>query len=86
MTTGPVHWELLAKARAVDNQVFVLTCSPARNPDSSYQVRGAVGGTRRGVTLSSSIGGGGGAPGEVVVCRVCPAGYRSGQGQLQRHA
>ncbi|KAG2451569.1 hypothetical protein HYH02_004167 [Chlamydomonas schloesseri] len=40
MTTGPVHWELLAKARAVDNQIFVLTCSPARNPDSSYQAWG----------------------------------------------
>ncbi len=39
MTTGPLHWELLAKARAVDNQLYVLTCSPARNPDSSYQVR-----------------------------------------------
>jgi hypothetical protein len=41
MTTGPVHWELLARARAVDNQIFVLTCSPARNPDSSYQVGAA---------------------------------------------
>jgi omega-amidase len=30
MTTGPVHWELLARARAVDNQVFVAVCSPAR--------------------------------------------------------
>ncbi|KAG2500830.1 hypothetical protein HYH03_001592 [Edaphochlamys debaryana] len=39
-TTGPLHWELLAKARAVDNQLFVLTCSPARNPDSSYQAWG----------------------------------------------
>ncbi|GLC43809.1 Omega-amidase, chloroplastic [Pleodorina starrii] len=40
MTTGPVHWELLAKARAVDNQIFVITCSPARNPASSYQAWG----------------------------------------------
>ena len=31
MTTGPVHWELLQRARAVDNQLFVLTCSPARS-------------------------------------------------------
>ena len=30
MTTGPLHWELLQRARAVDNQVFVMTCSPAR--------------------------------------------------------
>eukprot|EP00798_Chlamydomonas_sp_ICE-L_P019219 gene19219-25839_t len=37
MTTGPVHWELLQKARAVDNQLYVVSCSPARNPESSYQ-------------------------------------------------
>lgn len=29
-TTGPKHWELLQRGRAVDNQVFVLTASPAR--------------------------------------------------------
>lgn len=29
-TTGPLHWELLQKARAVDNQLFVCTISPAR--------------------------------------------------------
>lgn len=40
MTTGPAHWELLQKARAVDNQLFVATCSPARNPDASYQAWG----------------------------------------------
>lgn len=40
MTTGPLHWELLQKARAVDNQVYVATCSPARNPDASYVVWG----------------------------------------------
>jgi omega-amidase len=39
-TTGPLHWELLAKARAVDNQLYVATCSPARNPDSPYQAWG----------------------------------------------
>lgn len=38
--TGPLHWELLTRARAVDNQVFVATCSPARNPASSYQAWG----------------------------------------------
>lgn len=30
MTTGPAHWELLARARAVDSQSFVAVCSPAR--------------------------------------------------------
>lgn len=39
-TTGPVHWHLLQRARAVDYQVFVATCSPARNPASSYQAWG----------------------------------------------
>jgi omega-amidase len=31
MTTGPLHWHLLARARAIDNQVFVAMCSPARD-------------------------------------------------------
>lgn len=30
MTTGPAHWELLARSRALDNQVYVALCSPAR--------------------------------------------------------
>lgn len=35
-TTGPLHWELLARARAVDNQCYVAVVSPARNPESKY--------------------------------------------------
>lgn len=30
MTTGPAHWELLQRGRALDNQCFILTASPAR--------------------------------------------------------
>lgn len=33
MTTGPLHWELLQRGRAVDNQVFVCTVSPARGKE-----------------------------------------------------
>lgn len=29
-TTGPRSWELLQRARAADNQLYVATCSPAR--------------------------------------------------------
>lgn len=29
--TGELHWELLARARALDNQVFVAFCAPARD-------------------------------------------------------
>eukprot|EP00605_Chrysophyceae_sp_TOSAG23-4_P002508 GSChrysophyteH1.ASY1.ANO1.2771.1 assembled CDS len=38
MTTGRAHWDLLQRARAVDNNVFVATCSPARDtsPDAGY--------------------------------------------------
>lgn len=36
MTTGPAHWELLARARAVDNQVYVAVVSPARDESAEY--------------------------------------------------
>ncbi|XP_007893912.1 omega-amidase NIT2 [Callorhinchus milii] len=36
MTTGPAHWELLQRARAVDNQVYVAGVSPARDEKASY--------------------------------------------------
>ncbi|XP_022977053.1 omega-amidase, chloroplastic-like isoform X1 [Cucurbita maxima] len=36
MTTGPLHWELLQRARAVDNLLYVATCSRARGVDDSY--------------------------------------------------
>lgn len=39
-TTGPLHWQLLARARAVDNQVYVILCSPARDMSSSYHAYG----------------------------------------------
>lgn len=37
MTTGPAHWELLFRARAVDNQIYTVGVAPARDPDASYQ-------------------------------------------------
>lgn len=40
VTTGPAHWELLQRSRAVDNQLFVATCSPARNPQADYKAWG----------------------------------------------
>ncbi|XP_068086000.1 omega-amidase NIT2-like [Anabrus simplex] len=36
MTTGPLHWELLQRARAVDNQVYVTAVSPARDEACGY--------------------------------------------------
>ena len=33
MVTGPAHWELLQKARAIDNQCYVVTASPARTEE-----------------------------------------------------
>lgn len=36
MTTGPLHWELLFRARAVDEQVFTLGCAPARDESAGY--------------------------------------------------
>jgi predicted amidohydrolase len=40
MTTGPAHWELLIRCRAVDNQVFIAAASPARNEELSYVAYG----------------------------------------------
>lgn len=36
MTTGPAHWELHFRARAVDNQVFTFGTAPARDLSASY--------------------------------------------------
>jgi predicted amidohydrolase len=36
MTTGPAHWELLFRQRAVDNQVFTVGTAPARDETASY--------------------------------------------------
>lgn len=38
--TGPAHWELLMRTRAVDNQLFVVAASPALNPEAIYQAWG----------------------------------------------
>ncbi|KAG5979707.1 hypothetical protein E4U55_004846 [Claviceps digitariae] len=40
LTTGPLHWKLLARARAVDNQIYVAVCSPARDMGASYHAWG----------------------------------------------
>ncbi len=36
MTTGPAHWELTFRARAVEDQAYFAACSPARMEGSSY--------------------------------------------------
>lgn len=38
--TGQLHWSLQARARAMDNQVYVGVCSPARDMDASYHAWG----------------------------------------------
>lgn len=40
MTTGPAHWELSFRARALDNQVYTIGVSPARDLESSYHSYG----------------------------------------------
>lgn len=40
MTTGPAHWEMLFRQRAVDNQCFTVGVSPARNETASYVAYG----------------------------------------------
>lgn len=40
--TGPLHWDLLARSRALDNNVHIAMCSPARNTENpnGYQCHG----------------------------------------------
>ena len=40
MTTGPAHWDLTFRMRAVDQQCFVAGCSPARDESASYVAYG----------------------------------------------
>ncbi|CAF0862921.1 unnamed protein product [Adineta ricciae] len=37
MTTGPAHWELLLRARALDNQMYVAGVSPAHDDQADYK-------------------------------------------------
>ena len=36
MTTGPAHWEISFRVRALDNQIYMLGCAPARDPSTGY--------------------------------------------------
>lgn len=36
MTTGPAHWELMFRQRAVESQCYVIGTAPARDPESAY--------------------------------------------------
>jgi len=38
--TGPAHWHIMFRARAVENQVFIAAASPARNSISGYKAYG----------------------------------------------
>ena len=40
MTTGPAHWQLLFRSRALDNQVYCIGVAPALNKDASYHSYG----------------------------------------------
>jgi len=39
-TTGPVHWSLTMRARALDNQIYFAANSPARDENGPYQAYG----------------------------------------------
>jgi omega-amidase len=40
LTTGALHWKLQGRARAMDNQVYVGLCSPARDMNATYNAWG----------------------------------------------
>ena len=40
LTTGPAHWELLFRSRALDNQVYAIGVAPALDEGASYNSYG----------------------------------------------
>lgn len=36
MTTGPAHWELSFRTRALDNLIYMVGCAPARDVSAGY--------------------------------------------------
>lgn len=36
MTTGPVHWDLMFRSRAIDNQIYAIGCAPSRDINGCY--------------------------------------------------
>jgi len=40
MTTGPAHWEISFRMRALDNQVYMIGAAPARDYEASYHAYG----------------------------------------------
>lgn len=36
MTTGPAHWEISFRQRALDNELYMLGCAPARDSNGVY--------------------------------------------------
>lgn len=39
-TTGPAHWDVMFRSRAIDNQCWTIGTSPSLNPDASYHAWG----------------------------------------------
>lgn len=40
LTTGPAHWELLFRCRALDNQLYTIGVAPALDKDANYNSYG----------------------------------------------
>ncbi len=38
--TGPMHWQTTFRARAIDNQIFMIGCSPSADSYGEYKVYG----------------------------------------------